>query len=250
VQLKLRNAELDGMVTGLDGLPWRASYTVRLPDDVDALRFGNARHNATLLRAIRKAQREGVIVGAATSESELKEWYRLYLDVCRWRAQPPRPYRFFAGLWRHLRPDGRMELLLAHRADGRHQVLVGGNVLLLHGDTVTYAFNGRRRDALGSRPNELLHWTAMQRAITSGYRRYDMGEADAENEGLARYKAKWGAEVEHTMRYYSPPLDDTQSVGYAANRSAGPFKAASLAVWKRVPLAITQLAGEQVYQYL
>lgn len=250
VQLKLRHADLDGTVAGLEGRPWRPSYTVRLPDHAEKLRFGDARHNATIRRAIRKAEREGVQVEEATSEGELKAWYRLYLDVCRWRAQPARPYRFFAGLWRHLRPAGRMTLLLARRAEGTRRVLVAGNIVLLFGGTATYAFNGRRRDALGSRPNDLLHWDAMQRAIALGYARYDMGEVDAENDGLARYKAKWGAEVEHTMRYYAPPLEETESATYETGWPARTLKRSLLVAWKRVPLALTEFAGEQVYRYL
>jgi hypothetical protein len=250
LQLKLRRAELEGVVDGLVGVPWRPNYVVELPEEPDALRFGDARNNATVRRAIRKAERDGVDVEPAGSEDELKAWYRLYLDVCRWRAQPARPYRFFAGLWRHLRPDGRMELLLARRTEGSQSVIVAGNVLLLLGGIVTYAFNGRRQDALGSRPNDLLHWAAMQRAIAAGQRHYDLGEVDAHNPGLARYKAKWGATIEPTIRYYAPPMPESEPAGYGPVESGGRLKSLVLAAWQRVPLRITELAGDRVYRYL
>jgi CelD/BcsL family acetyltransferase involved in cellulose biosynthesis len=250
LQLKLRRAELEGVVEGLAGVPWRPNYVVGLPQDPEALRFGDARNNATVRRAIRKAERDGVEVETAISEDELKAWYRLYLDVCRWRAQPARPYRFFAGLWHHLRPEGRMELLLARRTEGSRPVIVAGNLLLMQGETVTYAFNGRRQDALGSRPNDLLHWAAMQRAIAAGQRNYDLGEVDAHNPGLARYKAKWGATAEPTIRYYAPPMPESEPAGYGAVESGGRLKALVLGAWQRVPLRVTELAGDRVYRYL
>jgi CelD/BcsL family acetyltransferase involved in cellulose biosynthesis len=250
LQLKMVAPELDGVAPDLVGVPWRATYVVALPDDPEALRFGDARNHSTVRRAIKKAQREGVVVRLATDEAELRAWYRLYLDVCRWRGQPARTYRFFAGLWRHLRPGGHMELLLAERGEGRDRELLGGNVLLLGGGTVSYAFNGRRRDALSSRPNDLLHWEAMRSAMERGYRRYDLGEVDEQNPGLARYKAKWGAGVEHTVRYYAPPLPDEEATGYGAAESQGRLKTMLLAAWQRVPLPLTQLAGDRIYRYL
>lgn len=250
LQLKVPSPELDGLLPDLVGVPWREAYVVALPEDPDGLRFGDARNNATVWRAIRKAEREGVVVRPAADERELRAWYRLYLDVCRWRTQPARPYRFFAGLWHLLRPTGHMELLLAERSASGGGELLGGNILLFGGNTVSYAFNGRRRDALSSRPNDLLHREAMRRAIERGLRRYDLGEVDEHNPGLARYKAKWGAGIERTMRYYLPPLPAEEAAGYGAAESQGRLSSAVGAVWRRVPLRVTQVAGDRIYRYL
>src|SRR5712691_7557219 len=95
LQLKQATRTLDGVVPGLHGGPWRLSYVKHLPDDPDRLRFGKSRNHARIAWAVRKAQREGLSVRDTDSEADLRDWYRLYLDVNRWRGLPSRPYRLF-----------------------------------------------------------------------------------------------------------------------------------------------------------
>ena len=95
LQLKVSEPALDGLVDGLVGTPWRLSYVLDLPDDPEAVRFGNSRNHARIRWAVNKASRSNVHVRPAETEAELRDWYALYLDVNRWRLQPPRPYRLF-----------------------------------------------------------------------------------------------------------------------------------------------------------
>lgn len=229
---------------------WRASYVVDLPDHPDDLRFGSSRNHGTVMRSIRKAERLGVGVRVADEEGDLRAWYRLYLDLCRHRAQPPRPYRFFQGLWTHMRPGGLMRLLLADAPGaGARREIIAGNVLLTLGGTVSYAFNGRQASALSSRPNELLHWHAMRNAIEAGHRHYDLGEVAEENAGLARFKEKWGARMECTYRYHAPPLS-TDQAGYGSIERASALSRLASGVWHHVPLPVTRLAGEAIHRLL
>jgi Acetyltransferase (GNAT) domain len=249
LQLKQAGRRLDGLVPGLQGSPWRFSYVKPLPADPDRLRFGNSRNHARIAWAVRKAQREGLHIRDATTETELREWYRLYLDVNRWHGLPPRPFRFFQAIWDVLRPGGFARLLLAHQQRSGHEHLLAGAMLLMLGDTVSYAFNGRMKAALPLRPNDFLQWQAMRDAAAAGYRWYDFGEVAERNDGLTRFKAKWDTESRTLVRYYAPPLGHDESRYPGLDSQSWPHRLA-LRAWHRVPLPITAFAGDQVQRFL
>lgn len=249
LQLKMSAPELDGLVEGLAGRPWRYNYVLELPDNQEAVRFGNARNHSRIRWAVNKATRNGVHVRPARSEAELRAWYELYLDVNRWRLQPARPYRFFRAAWDLMRPLGLMRLLLAeHRTTGGTRI-VAGSVLLMLGSTVFYAFNGRRPDALGLRPNDVIQWHAIHDAAREGFRRYDLGEVATENRDLAAFKSKWGTEAKQLHRYYYPPPHD-EPAGYGSLEAETRARRLVTAIWRRVPLRMTAIVGDRVYRYL
>ena len=249
LQLKQADRTLDDLVPGLQGTPWRLSYVKSLPDDPDLLRFGNSRNHARITWAVRKAQREGLRVRDAVTETDLRDWYRLYLDVNRWRGIPARPYRLFRAAWQHLRPGGFLRLLLVHREQSGREVLLAGSMLLMLGDTTFYMFNGRLKEALHLRPNDLLQWCAMRDAAAAGYRWYDFGEVEDGNEGLAGFKAKWDTETRALVRYHSPPLPD-DAIEYSKPGGRHSLRRIALGGWHRMPLPVTAFAGDQVYRFL
>lgn len=249
LQLKQPASTLDGLVPGLTGSPWRASYVKPLPGDPDQLRFGKSRNHSRIAWAVRKAERDGLRVRAATTETDLREWYRLYLDVNRSRGLPARPYRLFQTAWEHLRPGGFLRLLLAHRQQSGRDVLLAGSMLLMLGETVFYAFNGRRAEALPRHANDLLQWHAMREAAAAGYRWYDLGEVEPGNQGLADFKAKWGGEQRVLIRYHAPPLAGGEMEYRAAGTTRWPRQLA-LRAWQRAPLRVTAFAGDRAYRFL
>ncbi len=227
-----------------DCVAWATSYAVRLPDSPGEVRLGNARSHASVLRAVRKAERLGVRVRAATSQRELRQWYPLYLETMRSHAQPPRPYGFFSAMWDELAPHGMLRLLLAERTEGGHRRVLAGSIFLMSGQTVVFAENGRRTADLPYRPNDAIHWTAIQEATAAGYRRYDLGEVQPGHEGLGRFKLKWGAEAIPMLRLYVPGWQPPAVRG--EERDSRPFAR----LWKRVPLSVTAVAGKLVHRYI
>ena len=224
-------------------ITWAMTYAVRLPDTPDQVRLGNARSHASVLRAVRKAQRLGVEVRPASSRRELRRWYRLYLETMRSHAQPPRPYGFFAAMWDELEPHGMLRLLLAERVEGGRRRLLAGSIFLMSGRTVVFAENGRRAADLPYRPNEAIHWTAIREATAAGYRRYDLGEVQPGHEGLARFKRKWGAQPIPMLRLYVPGWQPPAAHDEEHESRYG-------RLWKRVPLSATAVAGRLIHHYI
>jgi CelD/BcsL family acetyltransferase involved in cellulose biosynthesis len=227
--------------SSLTATPWSTTYVLRLPEDPEAVRFGNSRNHGRIKWAVGKARREGVELRAASSLADLRRWHGLYLETMRSHAIPPRPFRFFAALWAALFDRGMLRLLLAERGG----VLLAGSIFLMYGSTVFYAFNGRRPEALQLRPNDLVQWHAIHDAARDGYRRYDFGEVEDDQVGLAEFKGKWGAEPEQLWRCVHPPL------GVAGDqRALERARHVGRNAWRRLPLSATARVGDMVYRRL
>jgi hypothetical protein len=247
LQLKLGTKWPGNVDDGLVGGPWAPSYVLAMPEDPGKLRFGNSRNHARIKWAVNKAERSGVVVRDAETEADLAAWYPLYLDTMRWHAALPRPYRFFRAAWEALRPRDMMRLLIAEQGVGADRRVLAGSVFLMFGQTVHYAFNGRRPDALSLRPNDAIHWQAIHDACKAGYRYYDFGEVLDDNQGLTEFKSKWGSEEVMLYRYYFP-ADEPPRAG--SGHSLGLPQRLGTAVWRRLPLRLIALLGDRIYGYL
>jgi hypothetical protein len=246
LQLKLAEPRLDGVDPELQGRPWRLSYSRALPGPGEELRFGARRNHVRIRSAVTRAIDAGVTVRRAERIEEVRAWYRLYLATMREHLLPARPWGLFVALWEELRPHGEMRLLLAeHRGE-----LLGGSLLLMSSSTVFYAFNGSRRSALALKPNDVLQWRALHDAAAEGYARYDLGEVEEGNEGLAHFKRKWGAHATRLHRYSFPASVSAPGDASAPGGDGGRVTVLARRAWRRVPLRATAVAGRIVYRYL
>lgn len=247
LQLRAPAAQLDGIVADGAGSPWELTYLLELAERPEGLRFGSSRNHARIRWAVNKAARQGVRVRPAETEGELRSWYQLYLDTMRWHAVPPRPYRFFRVCWDRLRPRGLFRLLLAEQGEAGRSRLLAGSILLMFGQTVYYAFNGRRRGELSLRPNDAIQWRAIHDACRDGFRRYDFGAVVEDDHGLAEFKAKWGAGPRWVHRYAYPVARGAER---GASRLGRPARRLANAAWRRLPLQVTALLGNYLYTHL
>jgi CelD/BcsL family acetyltransferase involved in cellulose biosynthesis len=245
LQIKRAKADLDGLVAGIGGAPWRASYVLSLPDDPEAVRFGNSRNHGRIKWAVNKASKEGVSVRVANDVADVQAWYPLYLKTMREVVVPPRPLRLFEAMWREMEPQGLMRLYVAEQEGSG---MIAGSIVLGVGRTAFYAFNGRLRSALPLRPNEVLQWEAIHDACRRGFERYDLGEVVEGRAGLAEFKRKWGADEVQLHRYYHPPPEPHDN-GDEGDGS-GLLSRAAMSVWPRLPLGLTRRAGDVAYRWL
>jgi CelD/BcsL family acetyltransferase involved in cellulose biosynthesis len=246
LQLKMSSNALDGLVEDVVGAPWRETYILELPERPELLRMGNSRNHARIKWAVNKATKLGVQVHPAETEQELRAWYGLYLETMRWVAVPPRPYHFFELAWQRLHPRGLMRLLLAKQYEAGRARLLAGSLFLMFGQTVFYAFNGRRREDLSLRPNDAIHWRAIHDACAEGFRYYDFGEVTKDNQGLAEFKSKWGAEPKWLHRYYYPAPRELEISMLESSSRAHQLMST---VWRRLPIKATVLLSDWAHHY-
>lgn len=243
LQLKALDPGIGDLAHGFSRTPQGHTYILDLPDDPGEIRFGTSRNHSNVLRMVRQAQRQDVAVRDASSLRDVRRWYRLYLDTMRFYAALPKPFRLFEVMWAILFPQGRLRLLLAEKRFGTSTRLLAGCLYLTSGSTFVFAFNGRDRGQLQLKPNDAIHWQAINDACAAGFNRYDFGEAGAGNTGLRYFKQKWGTRAVQIYGYRYPRCEQgTPGPGSISGRADR--------VWRRIPLPATATLGGWIYRYL
>jgi hypothetical protein len=137
---------------------------------------------------VKKAIRAGVEVVQTSDEDDFARYYEIHRGWCQHKGVKVQPFEQVLAL---LRLTDNRRLFLA-RVDGRP--IAGIVVRFVPGGLVEYAACGWYKDALELRPNDLLHWRAIEWACASGYRAYSLA-------GSHLFLRKFGGEVKPTYRY-------------------------------------------------
>jgi CelD/BcsL family acetyltransferase involved in cellulose biosynthesis len=186
-------------------------------------------------RNIRKARREGLRVECSTDSPALDAFYSLHLQTRRRLGVPTQPKRFIRRFEQLF--DAGLGFV-GTVFDGTQPIAAG--VFLTYNGTVTYKYGASAGGALGKRPNNLLFAEVIRRGCEEGFRRFDFGRTEIENEGLRAFKRSWGAtEVDLPYTYLaelepSPPGLRDRVVSTTIRRS---------------PTAVGRLAGEALYRH-
>ncbi len=243
LQIKMPEEKLTYIRDGFTAVPWRETYVYEIPPAGEEIRFGNSRNHSAIKRAVNKAERSGLTILTISSVEELKQWYSMYLETMAFHMTPARSFNFFRDLWEKLTPQNLMRVDLAVLNE---KEALAGSVFFSFNDTVTYGFNGSRRDLFDFRPNDLLHWNAIYTAQKEGYKYYDMGEVQSEQEGLAAYKSKW-CNLKSMIYHYYYPLEQGNTKTLIDITPSGKLKET---IWKKIPLPLTEVLGKIIYKYL
>ena len=201
-----------------------------------------AMHDSTH-RAIRKSQRENVAMRIAESETELRAFFEMHLKVRKYKySLLAQPYSFFQNIWRRFVDTQQGFLLLALHDDR----VVAGDFFLIWKDTLYYKFNASLHDDLSHRPNDLLIWEAIERGKEMGLSYLDFGLSDIDQDGLVRYKRKFGTE-ERTISFlrFSPNGGATRAQKEIRDLLG---KLTTRFTDQMVPDTITERAGEDLYR--
>lgn len=194
-------------------------------------------------RAIKKSQREGVVVRVAQSEEDLRAFFEMHLKVRKYKlGLLAQPFQFFQNIWRHFVEPGNGFILLAIYNDR----IVAADFFLVWKETLYYKFNASHSDGLSHRPNDLLIWEGIQQGRNRGLKLLDFGLSDIDQEGLVRYKRKFGTE-EKTISFlkYAPngsPTAAEKELRELLNQMSQRFTD------HLVPDPVTEKAGEALYR--
>ena len=151
---------------------------------------------------------------------------------------PVQSKKYFLGLYEKLIKSGLGFVGVVSRKN----VPIAAVVLLGFNGRLVYKYAASDPAALEDRPNDWLVYHSIRLAAEEGYRVFDFGITDKKQDGLRRFKSKWGA-VESDIFYSfilgKPDLD------------GGPSRAVRLAgeVIKRSPTAVCRVLGQAFYKY-
>ena len=150
--------------------------------------------------AIRKAERSDLEMVEATDLTSYEAFYRLELLTRKRQGAPPYAFRFFEQLHSVLGPARKIKLYLAYL--GRS--CVAGVIVLYHGTSAIYGYGASSSDRsfLRLQPNNGLLWKAIRDAHGQGCATFDFGTTPLSNEGLLRFKSRWGTTTEPVPYYF------------------------------------------------
>jgi len=210
-------------------------HELELCDDAESL-LGTF-SKSQVRRNIARSRREGVVVRRGDRPEDLLEVFvTLHAATRRRHGLPCQPSGFFKHLWTHMIEPGHGFVLVADVDSAP----AAAAVFLLGGKTVTYKYGASNSDFWGRRPNHLLFWEAIQWSCQHGYRVFDFGRSDWENEGLRAFKGGWGT-TERELIY--------SSLGKRAFRPPESCVSIVQPVIRRSPVWLNRLLGSLLYRF-
>jgi hypothetical protein len=166
--------------------PYRGAVMLDLVPDSDAVfrKFSQTRRND-----IRRAIRSGVSVDIARSREHVAAYYAVFVDWAnRRRLQITGEEEFHEEFFTTTK---NRRLFLA-RYNGK--VIAGLVLRFIPGGVVEYSARSFLQSALHLKPNDLLHWRAIEWACGEGMTKYNLG-------GTGLFLRKFGGEVVPTTRH-------------------------------------------------
>jgi CelD/BcsL family acetyltransferase involved in cellulose biosynthesis len=159
-------------------------HVIDLRPDLDAI-FG-ACHRNHMRRAVRKAERVGVVIDVGRTESSLHDFYLLHKMTRRRHHAPVQPLSWFRNLTETF--GDRLRVYRA-RYDGRP---VASILTLQHKQTLVYKYgcSDLAYKRLGATP--ALFWRAIVDAKSAGCIEVDLGRSDLGHDGLIAFKEHLG----------------------------------------------------------
>lgn len=209
-------------------------HTLNLDQDIDSI--SKSLHR-TQRQNIKTAEKNGVEIKRGENLDYLRTFYKLHSLTRRRQGVPVQPWRFFELLFTRIIKQGNGYILLANK-DG--QCLAAGLFLHWHQTLCyKYAASGDRDHNL--RPNHLLTWEAIRWGYENGYKVFDFGRTDINNEGLRTFKCRWGAK--ETPLSYSILSEKPQQP------SSGRMMSLMNMIIRNSPIWVCRSTGELLYRH-
>ncbi|MES2946908.1 MAG: FemAB family XrtA/PEP-CTERM system-associated protein [Pseudomonadota bacterium] len=186
---------------------------------------------------VRKGARNGL---ASVIDADVNRFYALYADNVRRHGTPALPRRYFQALRAEF--GDACEVLTVERADG--QPLSSVLSFYFRNEVLPY-YAGDDADARTLAANDFKYWELMRRATARGVTVFDYGRSK-QGSGSFSFKRNWG--FEPSPLHYEYQLYKRSAIPQN-NPSNSSFKPL-IAVWRRLPLDVTNWLGPYIVRGL
>jgi hypothetical protein len=214
------------------------THEIDLSPSEDSL-FENC--EASMRRAIRKAEKESIRIEAKITSEAMDQYYALHRMTRQKHGIPPQPLRFFRNIYAHIIAKGLGTILLARKGPK----VVAGAIFFHFGESAIYKFGASDVSEQQSRPNNLLLWRGALHMRTLGARRLSFGRTSLTQDGLRRFKLGYGAR-ESTLAYTRFSFHSNQFAQAQADRSTG----LHATLFRYCPRSLSRLAGAAIYPHI
>ena len=187
-------------------------------------------------RLIRKARANGL--EARFGNDQFDAFYHIYAVSVRNLGTPVFPKSHFKNCLTELGDD--TDILVIYK-DGRALSAV---LSFYYKDTVLPYYGGSIPDARSLSPNNFMYWTLMEHASKRGCHRFDFGRSKI-GSGASHFKRHMG--FEPTTLAYQFLLRNGCEI--PNNNPTNPRYRLAINLWRRLPLAVTKLAGPALVRH-
>lgn len=196
------------------------------------------RFDRKVLQNLRRGERSGLQFKASTDRDSLEAFYRLHTATRRKLGVPVQPHSFFLRLHERVIAQGCGFVGLSYL----NGAPVAGGVFLGDNRSLFAKYLASDPAALQVFPNEHLLYHAIQVAVEQGHSVFDFGLTKKEQEGLRRFKQKWGA-VESDV-FQENVIGGVEKFGQDSK-----LLELAKSIIKRSPTVVCRALGEMFYRY-
>lgn len=237
-ELKVRHMELRERVTR-EGVEHCRSDKVNMVLDLPAeLGILEKSLGSKLRSQVKRSQREGFEIFTGGIDI-LDDFYTVFSENMRDLGTPVYSKLFFKELLKTFEHNTKIIVLKLSGTPVSAAFLIGYQ----HQLEIPWASTLRRYNKYS--PNMLLYWTVLKYAIETGYKKFDFGRSTT-GSGTYKFKQQWGAVP--VQQYWNYWLAEGNTMP-KLNPDNDKFRLA-IAIWKRLPLTITNLIGPSIVKNL
>jgi hypothetical protein len=153
---------------------------------------------------IRKAEKNGLYIKTAQSESDLTDFYHLFCLTYKRLGFCVPNYHFFKKIWEVMSPLGYLKIFIV-KLD---ELSIGSTLNLTFRDTVFSAYIGLDERYLDLKVSNYLDWNSLLWCYKKSFCYYDLGLTTKENKSLFSYKSSFSSEDTIYSRYVSQNLSN------------------------------------------
>lgn len=190
--------------------------------------------NAKLRNQVRKAEKSG-LTARVGGEELLADFYTVFVRNMRDLGTPVYARKFFMEVLRVF--PGQTRIIAVYLEEKP----VAAGLLSWFRDTLEIPWASSIRDYNPLCPNNLLYWTALQFALSHGFKRFDFGRSTPGG-GTYTFKKQWGAHsIQLNWQYLLP-----KGASLPELNTKNPKFELAIKVWQKLPLPVTRLLGPSI----
>jgi hypothetical protein len=191
---------------------------------------------------ITRAESNNIIIQKGSTQSDLRDFFNLYLITRRRVGRPAQPFRFFRAIWDQCYTQGLCELLFACK-DGKR---LAGLLLLKYKTRISAEWAASDDAFKHMSPNQFVFWQAIKDAREKGFLIFDFGRTAPSNKGLMDFKNRWGAAESGMFEIFYP----AQQFENAETDESSFAKRAMSKICQIAPDFLQEPLGSAIYRHL
>jgi lipid II:glycine glycyltransferase (peptidoglycan interpeptide bridge formation enzyme) len=168
----------------------------------------------------------------------LDAFYKLHVLTRRRHGVPVQPFHYFQMLRDEILESGKGFISLAYKDN----TCIAGGLYLHWNKTLVYKYAASTELGRQLYANDPIVWNAICWGCANGYTTFDWGRSDVTNEGLRRFKNRWGSD--ESPLYYSR---NHELVSNGLEQKMTPIMNV---VINKSPLWVCRFSGELLYRYI